>query len=105
MNYRYILEVYKILLIDSVYTYQVTLRVEELKNLYQELVTDIQFISQYTILYYNRKYSIGPELKEGDKVYLLRKNIRTKKLSNKLDYKKLGLFKIKKKIRSINYRL
>ena len=105
MNYRYTPEVYKALLIDSVYTHQVTLKVEELKNLYQELATDIQFISQYTILYYNRKYSVGPELKEGDKVYLLRKNIRTKRPSNKLDHKKLGLFKIKKKIRSINYRL
>ena len=41
MNYRYILEVYKVLLIDSVYTYQVTLKVEELKDLYQELVIDI----------------------------------------------------------------
>ena len=105
MNYRYILEVYKVLLIDSVYTHQAILKVEELKNLYQELVTDIQFISQYTVLYYNQKYSIGPELKEGDKVYLFRKNIRTKRLSNKLDYKKLGLFKIEKKIRTINYRL
>ena len=105
MNYRYIPEVYKVLLIDLVYTYQVTLKVEELKDLYQELVIDIQFISQCTILYYNQKHSIGPELKDGNKVYLLRKNIRTKRPSNKLDYKKLGLFKIEKKIRSINYRL
>ena len=105
MNYRYILEVYKALLIDSVYTHQATLKVEELKNLYQELATDIQFISQCTVLYYNQKYSIGPELKEGDKVYLLRKNIRIKRPSDKLDHKKLGLFKIEKKIGSINYRL
>ena len=41
MNYRYILEVYKVLLIDSVYTYQVILKVEELKDLYQELAIDI----------------------------------------------------------------
>jgi hypothetical protein len=45
-----------------------------------------------------------PEFKEGDKVYLLRKNIKTKQSSNKLDYKKLGLFKIDKKIGSINYK-
>ena len=48
---------------------------------------------------------MGPKLKEGNKVYLLRKNIKTKRSSNKLDYKKLGLFKINKKIRSINYKL
>ena len=46
-----------------------------------------------------------PELKEGDRVYLLRKNIKTKRPSNKLDYKKLGLFKIDKKIGSVNYKL
>ena len=33
-------------------------------------------------------------LKEGDKIYLLQKNIAIKRLSNKLDYKKLGLFNI-----------
>ena len=33
--------------------------------------------------------------KEGDKVYLLRKNIKIKRLSNKLDYRKLRLYKVK----------
>jgi hypothetical protein len=40
-----------------------------------------------------------------DIVYLLRKNIKIKRLSNKLNYKKLGPFKIKWKIRPINYKL
>jgi hypothetical protein len=48
---------------------------------------------------------MGPEFKEGDKVYLFRKNIKIKWPSNKLDYKKLGLFKIDKKIGSVNYKL
>jgi len=47
----------------------------------------------------------GPTLEEGDKVYLLRKNIKTKQPSNKLDYKKLGLFRIAKKLLEINFRL
>jgi len=47
---------------------------------------------------------VGPEFKEGDKVYLFRKNVKTKRPSDKLDYKKLGLFKIDKKIGSINYK-
>jgi hypothetical protein len=42
-------------------------------------------------------------LKEGDKVYLLRKNIATKRLSDKLDYKKLGLFKIIEIKSLVNY--
>jgi hypothetical protein len=46
---------------------------------------------------------VGPTLKEGDKVYLLRKNIATKQLSDKLDHKKLGLFKIAKIKSLVNY--
>ena len=48
---------------------------------------------------------MGSELKEGDKVYLLRKNVKTKRPSDKLDHKKLGPFKIDKKIGSVNYKL
>jgi hypothetical protein len=48
---------------------------------------------------------VGPTLKEGDKVYLLRKNIATKRPSDKLDHKKLGLFKIAKIKSLVNYRL
>jgi hypothetical protein len=48
---------------------------------------------------------MGPKLKEGDKVYLFRKNIKIKRPNNKLDYKKLGLFKINKRVGSMNYKL
>ena len=48
---------------------------------------------------------MGPTLKEGDKVYLLRKNIATKRLSHKLDYKKLGLFRIAKVKGPVNFQL
>jgi hypothetical protein len=56
-------------------------------------------------MYYNQKHSVGPTLKEGDKVYLLRKNITIKRPSDKLDYKKLGPFKIAKIKSLVNYRL
>ena len=46
-----------------------------------------------------------PAFKRGDKVYLLRKHIKTKRLSTKLDFKKLGPFKILEKISSVNYQL
>jgi hypothetical protein len=46
---------------------------------------------------------VGPTLKKGDKVYLLRKNIATKRPSDKLDHKKLGLFKIAKIKSLVNY--
>ncbi|KAK1240149.1 hypothetical protein MKX08_007591, partial [Trichoderma sp. CBMAI-0020] len=54
----------------------------------------------------------GPTLQEGDMVYLLQHlrnkklpNIRINRLSNKLDFRKLGLFKILKKISEVNYKL
>jgi hypothetical protein len=48
---------------------------------------------------------MGPMLKKGDKVYLLRKNIKTLRLSNKLDNKKIGPYEIDEVIRLINFRL
>jgi hypothetical protein len=44
-------------------------------------------------------------LKEGDKVYLIQRNIQTKQLNTKLDHKKLGLFKIKRITGLVNYKL
>jgi len=55
--------------------------------------------------YYNLKKSKGLDLKEGDKVWLLYKNFKLRQLSKKLDYVKIGLFKIIEKILEVIYRL
>src|SRR5271165_4049800 len=55
--------------------------------------------------YYNRKHSEALVLKKEDKVYLLKCNIDMKQLSNKLDFKKLGLYKIKRAIGLVNFEL
>ena len=55
--------------------------------------------------YANRKRMKGPSFKEGDKVYLVWRNIKTKRPSDKLDYKKLGPFPILQVISKSNYRL
>jgi hypothetical protein len=44
-------------------------------------------------------------LKKKDKIYLIQRNIQIKQLNTKLDHKKLGLFKIKRITRLINYEL
>jgi hypothetical protein len=54
------------------------------------------------VLYYNKYCSIEPTFK---KIYLIQRNIQTKQPSTKLDYKKLGLFKIKKVTGLVNYKL
>ena len=55
--------------------------------------------------YYNAKRSKGLDLKEGDKVQLLYQNFTSRQLSKKLDYTRLGLFKIIVKILEVIYRL
>jgi hypothetical protein len=80
-------------------------KAEDLRNLHEQLSLDIKFIAQRTAYYYNTKYSMKPTLKKGDKIYLLRRNINTKRPNNKLDHKKLGPFKISKVVGLVNYRL
>ena len=55
--------------------------------------------------YYNARRSRGLDLKEGDKVWLIYKNFKSRRLSKKLDYVRLGLFKIAVKILEVTYRL
>ena len=55
--------------------------------------------------YYDLKRLKGLILKEGGKVYLLRRNIRLKRPYEKLDFKKYGLYKIEKKLLDLVYRL
>ena len=55
--------------------------------------------------YTNKKKLKRLTLKEGDKVYLLYKNIKTKQLNNKLNYKKIKLFYIIEKLLKVNFRL
>jgi hypothetical protein len=77
----------------------------KLKDLYQQLAVDIEFRNIQTKEYTNKKRNIELPLKKKDKVYLLKKNIKTKQLSTKLDFKKLGLFRISEQIGTVNFRL
>ncbi len=56
-------------------------------------------------LYANKKRDRKSTLKKRDKVYLLRRNIKTKRSSNKLNHMKLESFKILEEKKSINYKL
>ena len=71
------------------------IQINKLKNLYQELSRDIKWINQRMTLYANKSKLEKPYLREGDLVYLLRRNIKITRPSDKLDSKKIGLFKIK----------
>jgi len=56
-------------------------------------------------LYYDSKRVKGPTFQKGDYVYLFLRNLHSKRLSKKLNFKKYGLFQIKKKVAIFNYEL
>ena len=44
-------------------------------------------------------------MREGDKVYLLTKNLKSKRPSSKLDHVRIGPFEVEKQTSKVNYRL
>jgi len=80
-------------------------RVEIFMNLYKNLYKIAKLVQECIRKYYNLKKFKGLDLKEGDKVWLLYKNFKSRQLSKKLDYIKIKLFKIVVKILEIIYRL
>jgi len=65
----------------------------------------MQFIAKKIKIYYNKTRFKNITLKKGNKIYLLIRNIATKRPSKKLNYKKIKLFKFKKNIKGINFKL
>jgi hypothetical protein len=57
------------------------------------------------VIYYNKKHGSAPDLKKGEKVYLLHQNIKMKQPSQKLDHQKIRPFIIKEKLGLVNYKL
>ena len=104
-NYGYEPEPYRQPRKDEIRAQQALILVDKLKQLHRHLATNIEFGNQKTAEYANKKRSMEPSLKKGDKVYLLRKNIKTKRPSTKLDFKKLGPFQVLEKTGPVNYRL
>jgi hypothetical protein len=56
-------------------------------------------------MYYNKSKFGKSRFREEDLVYLLRRNIKTIRPSNKFNYKKFGPFRVKRNIKNINYKL
>jgi hypothetical protein len=56
-------------------------------------------------MYYNKLKLERPRFREKNLIYLLRRNIKTIRPSEKLNYKKFGPFKVKRNIKNISYEL
>ena len=79
--------------------------IQKIQELHKALKEDLEFIAQRTAKHANKKRSEGPDLRKGGIIYLLRKNIKTKRSSDKLNHTKLGPFKIQKKLGLITFKL
>ena len=84
---------------------KVTIQIKQIQLLHKELQKNIQFLNKRSALYDNKKRDKNSTLKERNKVYLLKRNIKTKKLNNKLNHIKLKSFEILKTKKSINFKL
>jgi hypothetical protein len=80
-------------------------QIDKIKDLHKELFNDITWINQRMTFYVNKLRLESPRLREGNIIYLLRRNIKITRSSDKLDSKKIGLFKIKRNIRDISFEL
>ncbi len=76
-------------------------KVETLKKVHD----NISKMQERSTKYQNKKRKTTPQLKEGDKVYLFTKNLRTRKPSKKLDHVKVESFLVKKIKGPVNYEL
>jgi hypothetical protein len=78
---------------------------KSLGQLHQQLAAILADAVETQARFYDRKVKKAPQLEIGDKVWLLRRNIKTRRPSDKLDHKRLGPFQIVKKIGKAAFRL
>jgi predicted DNA-binding protein (MmcQ/YjbR family) len=79
--------------------------VDNLKKVHNKIWENIKNQQDRTQKYQNGKQKEGPQLKKGDKVYLLTKNLKTQKLSKKLNHVRVRPFFIKTVKGPVNYEL
>jgi len=104
-NYGYNPEPYRDVIEKAGTSLDADTTARKIKGLQEQLRRDISFYALRMKQYHDKGRRDAPTLKRGDKVYLLRRNIRTKRPSNKLDFKKIGPFKILEKRSTVNYKL
>ena len=69
------------------------------------LKEELEFVRLRMKQHYDKHKLEGLYLERRDKVYLISRNLYTKRLNKKLDFRKIRLFKVDEKISDNNYRL
>jgi len=77
----------------------------QLKDIHNACGDQIKAAQKRTAAYLQDKRKMAPQLKKGDKVYLLTKNLKTRRPTKKLDQVKVGPFLIEEQKGPQNYRL
>ena len=80
-------------------------RILDLKNLNEDLQANLRNAVRSYTEQANKSRIDFPNLNPGDLVFLDRRNLKTTRSSKKLDHKKFGPFKIKRKINQVAYEL
>jgi hypothetical protein len=80
-------------------------RIRIQQNIHDQLKHDAEFLHTRMDKHYNKKHSTPPTFREGEVVWLLRKNVKSQRPSKKLDHVKIGPYPIEKQTGPVNYRL
>ena len=82
-----------------------TATVDDITELHHKLSEKIRQQGESTAQQVNKKRLKGPTFKEGHKVYLLMKNLKSKQKCRKLDHVQIEPFEIEQQTSNVNYRL
>jgi hypothetical protein len=77
----------------------------EIKQIHEQAQGNLEAAQKKSVSYINKKRKMAPQLKKGDKVYLLTKNLRTRRPMKKLDHVKVRPFFILAQKGLVNYLL
>lgn len=80
-------------------------RIQTLKEIQEDLKFHIGVAQETQARYYNQHVQAPPDFNVGDKVWLIRRNIKTTRPSDKLDYRKIGPYKILEPVGTRSFRL
>jgi len=78
---------------------------ERMKSTTEEAKSVIRKAQEDMTRYYNRKRTLAPVYKPGDRVYLDASDIKTTRPSPKLSHRRLGPFEIERQVGPLAYRL
>ena len=84
---------------------KVIMLINKIKSVHKLIQEKISQTHHTTKSYQNKKRKMASQLKKGDKVYLLTKNLKTQQPSKKLNHQKVRPFYIKQVKRPVNYKL